>query len=312
MLDCSSEFKYDDRLFKGGFNAFGVGTSLETETKALREVDKETAQYVAQSKRLCEEYNKCVIDKEAYATRAENLRRRMAKVPELLDSLASAKGAADRAKAVSMAYTALVPDEQRVELGMDFSVMAQRPSDPAMVAIRPGTSLPTGTRVWFTVRTTRAAHVYIFQKSPDGTINVLFPDTRMNLSNPMPAGQALRIPPGDAAFKLNDKDIGEEKVFLTASLQPIPSMQAAAGQLSAGQGKVAVLESLSTIPPSNQSSTCNTRALEFDPGSKPGCVRSRGLELDTSGPSTGGASLSMRTEAGDSTIVGVFSFQHTR
>jgi hypothetical protein len=103
----------------------------------------------------------------------------------------------------------------------------------------------------------------------------------------------------------------QRATVLTASLAPIPSMQAAAGQLSAGQGKVAILESLSAIPGSGPSATCNTRALELDAGSKLACVRSHGLELDTSGLSAG-ASLSMRTEAGDSTIVGIFSFQHTR
>jgi hypothetical protein len=311
MLDCSTEFKYDDRILKGGFSVYNIGAQLETETKALREVDQETQKYVAQSRRLCDEYNKCILDRETYATRAENLRRRMDKVPEMLDGLQQASTATARAKAVAVAYQALVPDEQRVELGLDFSVMAARPSEPAPVAIRPGTALATGTRVTFTVRTTRPAHVYLFQRSPDGSVNVLFPDARMNLANPLAADQPVQIPP-QGAFRLNDKDIGEEKVFLAASLQPLASLQQAAGALIAGQTKIAVLESLSSLAPGGASGSCRTRALEFDPGTSPACVRTRALELDASDGSGGQPSLRLRTEAADSTIVGVFSFQHTR
>jgi hypothetical protein len=311
-LNCESEFKYDALKLGGGFQAMGVGVNASTETTALRQIDTETERYAAQARRLCEEYNACVLDKDTYSTRAENMRRRMSKVPELLDSVQHASGDSARAKAVADAYQTLVPDEQRVELQMDFSVMAQRPSESRAAAIRPGDTLPTGTRVSFVVKTSRQAYVYLFQRSPDASVNVLFPDTRIQLTNPIPASQPLRIPSGEASFRLNDKDIGEEKVFLAASLQPLASMQQAVGQVSAGQGKVAVLETLSTIPPSGQDSGCKTRALELEPSGGGGCVRSRGLELDSPAGPSPETSMRIRTEAADSTIVGVFKFQHTR
>lgn len=306
-LSCESEFKYDALNIKGGFQALGVGTNLATETQALRQIDAETERYAAQSKRLCEEYNACILDKETYATRAENLRRRMAKVPELYDQVKSASDS-DRAKALGVAYQVLVPDDQRTELQMDFSVMAMKPDQTQARPIKPGEVLRTNSRVAFVVRTSKAAHVYIFQRSPDGAVNVLFPDDRIGLANPLPAGQALRIPSGDRYYRVNEKDIGEEKVFLVASLQPVASMQKAAGMLSAGNAKVPVLDTLNTIGPGTQPS-CTTRALELE-GAPAGCVRTRGLEYDDAGSQGGGASMSLRTEAADSTIAGVFRFQH--
>jgi len=91
-----------------------------------------------------------------------------------------------------------------------------------------------------------------------------------------------------------------------ASLQPVPSMQQAAGMIAGGSAKVPVLETLNTM----KQGGCNTRALELD-APPSGCVRSRGLTYDDPAPSAGaGSSLSLRTEAADSTIAGVFAFQH--
>src|SRR4051812_44523560 len=82
QLRCESEFSYDATKVEGGFSALGIGSAnAKSETKALRQIDAETERYAAQARRLCEEYNKCVLDKETYATRSENLRRRMAKLP---------------------------------------------------------------------------------------------------------------------------------------------------------------------------------------------------------------------------------------
>jgi hypothetical protein len=127
-LDCSAEFKYDGRKIEGGFSAAGIGgVNAKTEEAALRAIDKETEQYVAQSRRLCDEYNKCVVDKATYSTRSENLRRRMSKAPELLDEVKSAKDEDARRKALAKAYVQLVPDESRRELALDFAVEARSP-----------------------------------------------------------------------------------------------------------------------------------------------------------------------------------------
>ncbi|HVJ92169.1 MAG TPA: DUF4384 domain-containing protein [Labilithrix sp.] len=319
QLDCASEFKYEGRKIEGGFSAAGIGgANAKTEEAALRAIDKETEQYAAQARRLCDEYNKCVLDKATFSLRSENLRRRMSKAPELLDEVKSASDEDSRRKALLKAYTALVPDEARRELGLEFSVEAQRPTDSAPKAIMPGERLPSGTKVAFIVRPSKSAYVYLFQKGPDGKVNVLFPDTRISTKNPLAAGAALRLPPGSANFKLNDKDIGTERVYLVASLDPVVSLDGALQQATSGPPSGALAQVTRADEGGGAAQKGCTRALEFDEGesAKPKCIRSRGLEYDDEpgqgGPSLQPASFRARTEAADSVIVQVFAFEHVK
>lgn len=322
QLDCQSEFKYDGRKIEGGFSAVGLGgANAKTEESALRAIDKETEQYVAQSRRLCDEYNKCVLDKADYATRSENLRRRMSKAPELLDEVKAAPDEDARRKALAKAYTTLVPDENRRELALDFSVEAQKSltgspsaSPSEMKPIAQGEQLATGTKIAFVVRPSKSAYVYLFQKTPDGKVSVLFPDARIPTKNPLSAGSTLRLPPGAASFKLNDKDIGTERVYLVASLDPIASLDGAMEKFGGG---AAPSGALAQVTQAGTSSRGCTRALELDGGDAPPtkCIRSRGLELDDGGAKSATAqpaSFRARTEAADSVIVQVFAFEHVK
>jgi|GEM_PF-2304771 len=318
QLNCESEFKYEGRKIEGGFSLAGLGgANAKTDETALRAIDKETEQYAAQSRRLCDEYNKCVIEKEAYATRSENLRRRMSKVPELYDAVKGATDDESRRKALGKAYRTLVPDEARRELAFDFSVDAQKPSDGSARPIAAGEKLPTGTKVAFIVRPSKAAYVYLFQKSPDGKVNVLFPDTRIGTKNPLPAGSGLRLPPAaGASFKLNDKDVGTERVYVVASLEPMTSLEGAIAKAAGGATPAGAMASVTEAQPEAAARGC-TRALELDEGPAPKCFRSRGFELDEGSSESGGAapqpaSFRARTEAADSVIVQVFAFEHTR
>lgn len=250
----------------------------------------------------------CVLDKETYGTRSENLRRRMSKVPELYEGLKGATDDGARRKALAAAYQELVPDTERRELTLALGVHAQKPTEAGPSVIGVGSALPTSTRVSFTVKMSRPAHLYLFQKAPDGTLNVLFPDARIAAKNPLPAAIELRIPMGGAAFKLNDRDVGTERVYVVASLEPLNSLQAAAERVAAGQKPDGQLASVAAIP--SNGSGCKTRALELDDGAAP-CVRSRGLQLDDAPAGEGKASLRAQTEAADGVLVQVFSFEHT-
>lgn len=309
QLDCSSEFKYEGRNIEGGFQALGVGSAnAKTDEVALRQIDQQTEQYAAQARRLCDEYNACVLDKETYATRSENLRRRMSKVPELYDGVKGAASDDARRKALADAYQQLVPDAERRELSLELSVLAKKPTDSSPVSIGSGSSLPTNTRLSFALKVSRAAHVYLFQKSPDGALNVLFPDSRIGVTNPLGAGAELRIPSGEQSFRLNEKDIGTERVYVVASLDALPSLAQAAQRVASGQRPEGALASVTDMP-SNQGA-CKQRALELDEAA-PGCVRSRGLELDEAPAAGDKPSLRARTEAADGVLVQVFSFEHT-
>ena len=102
QLSCESEFKYEGRRIEGGLSALGVGSAnAKTDETALRQIDQQTEQYAAQAKRLCEEYNACVVDKDTYGTRSENLRRRMAQGAGALRRPEGRDGAGDSRKALA-------------------------------------------------------------------------------------------------------------------------------------------------------------------------------------------------------------------
>ena len=311
QLDCSSEFNYDATNMQGGFSALGIGNlDAKTEVKALHEIDTETQQYIVQSRRLCDEYNKCVVDRETYSLRAENLRRRMAKLPELYEGLKNAADPQAQRKALSQAYHDIVPDESRTELKLNFSILARLPGQSDAAPVLEGSKLPSGSRVSFSVQLSRAAHVYLFQKSPSGSLNVLFPDPRITVQNPVPSGQELRIPQGGASFKLDEKDIGTERVFIVASLEPIGSLAQAVSGLQSGAAPAAPVVRVTEL--SKPADCAKTRALSFDDDAPPaGCSRERGLSFDEDAPPSQRSSVTARSEAGDSVIARVFSFEHT-
>jgi hypothetical protein len=223
QLDCESEVSFDSRKIEGGFSAFGVGANAKTEVIALRQVDDAIQQYVVGWKRLCDEYNKCVLDKEQYAARSDDMRRRLGHVQDLHARVKGAEGEG-RAKAVSEAYDALVPADKRVDLGFEFSVLARLPNEETPHQIRAGAKLPTDSHINFAVRPSTTAHVYIYQQTPKGEVTVLFPSPKNPLRNPLSPDAELTIPP-ETSFRLNDQDIGTERVFIMASLTRVPELE---------------------------------------------------------------------------------------
>jgi hypothetical protein len=316
QLDCSTEVQYNGTDAKVGVNFAGFGgASGDVQQKALREIDKQTGLYIAEARRLCDEYNKCVIDKDTYATRSENMRRRVAQAPELLDGLKNAQGDDAKRLALSKAYRTLVPDDARTEVKLNLSVLAQRPTESVMAPLAAGGSVPTGSRLAFVVDVSQPSYVYLFQKAATGSVDVLFPDTRIPVNNPIPASTTLRIPQGTASFKLDDKDIGTESVYVVVSLHPVSKLAAAADQARAGSAPTGALAQVTAI----DTGCSRQRSLSLDTDAPPegGCVRSRGLSLDDPGapasPAVAApASLHATSEAADDTIATVFRFEHTR
>jgi hypothetical protein len=315
QLSCDAEFQYDARKYQGGFSAFGYGVQADSEAQALHQIDQEVERYVAQARRLCDEYNKCVVDRETYATRSENLRRRIAKVPDLYEKVQAAPADLGRRSAIAAAYDALVPDESRVELALEFSLVAKRPGDADFLVAKPGAVLPTDSRVAIVVKPSRTAHVYLFQKNAAGVIQVLFPNPALSMANPLSASSTVRIP-NEGSFRVNAEDVGTERVYVVASLQPLSELET--GLASLLDGKPApVVSALSAAAPRADcphralDNTPRARGLELAPEPAAPCLRSRGLELNQE-PAGAPVSMQMRTEAGDGTVVFAFPFEHVR
>jgi hypothetical protein len=305
QLDCSSEFRYDATSIEGSVKALGVGLTANSDVKALRAIDEQTAQYIVQARRLCDEYNACVLDRESYSLRSENLRRRMANVPELYEQIRNAPTPEAQRQALATAWTNVVPAAQQTDLEVTLSVLARRPGSGGPVSIREGMTLETGTSVWFVVQPSRTAYLYLFQRGASGTYNTLFPDARMGLQNPIPGGQPIAVPPGGGSYRLDNKDLGLERVYVVLSLSPLNS-------LTTDMAKVAQGVPPSSLETIGGNTNCETRALSFESGpSSNNCVRQRGLVLEpANGSSTDAPSLIARTEAADDVIVRVFTFNH--
>jgi hypothetical protein len=189
---------------------------------------------------------------------------------------------------------------------LDFTALAQRPNEPSLQRILPGASLPSGSRIAFVVQVARQAHVYLFQKSATGAVNTLFPDARIAVKNPLQPGVRMRIP-ATTSFKLDDKDIGPESVYIVASLSPVPGLIGQdGGRTGEPPSASKALTDVTSIDPG-----CRSRSLALEEGAADGCVRPRGLSLDSASPDSE-ASLATRSEAGDDRIATVFTFQHTR
>jgi hypothetical protein len=204
------------------------------------------------------------------------------------------------------------PPDASSPLRLDLVVKAAPPSVDEFRVVGPNEQLATGTRVLFEVRVSRAAHVYLAQRSSASrSVTPLFPNSAIAVTNPIPAGAWIRIPARES-FVLDDQDIGTEAVLALASLQPVTTLDEA---LPTGPGRPRdarrVEAALASAALSNRPGCAGTRGLQLEGGD---CeVRTRGLELPASDPGARPvASARVRAAPGDGTVVVPFSFRHVR
>ena len=280
------------------------------QTAAWQQIDRQRSVLASELRQLCDAYNKCVVDKATYVLRSDELRRRIDEVPALLDVVRNAPSDDARRAALGVAYRKVVPEEARTELHLEFSALARRPGEAAMTSAGPGDSIPTGSQLAFTVGVSRQAYLYIFEKSTSGSIHVSFPDSRISVSNPLAAGAVLRIPQGGAFFRLDDKDLGVESVYLWASLHPIATIaDAVADPGRAAHGASPTLARATAI----DGNCPRHRGLSFEEESpnSSGCLPTRGLSFEAERAAPSAPSLATVTEAADDTIATVYRFNHT-
>ncbi len=236
LIDCASEVAYQGATAQGSLKVGSVASAgASYEEKALRRVDEETERYLAMQSRLCRDYNACALDKDSYQKESRAVRDRLNHIPALLDGLGKAASDDDKAKAVDALYRAVVPADKRLEeVTVSLGVEATLPSGK-QVQVRRGTELPTDSHVTFRVQVSAESYVYIFQVSPEGGLVVLFPNDKIGTRNPLAPGAAERIPSGSGSFRLNEKDIGTEKVYLAVSRREIPRVGQALARVNAGE-----------------------------------------------------------------------------
>ncbi|HVK67167.1 MAG TPA: DUF4384 domain-containing protein [Polyangium sp.] len=314
-VDCSSD------LAAGDIGVLNLASDTATfEDVAIRRISAETEKYVAAHTRLCRDYNACAIDKKTYDEEKKALLGLLSPVSSMIAAVKQASSEEERQAALDTLYQHTVPEaERKEELTLTLSMEAELPESAGggTRTVKPDEPLPTNTRVFFKVDVKPRAYVYIFQNNTSSGLTVLFPDERIGTKNPLEGGQASRIPSGDARFRLNDKDLGFEDIYVAASRTPLRSLDEALARVR--DGKVTrikddkLLDGMKHLPVAEAGAKkdlkCRDVGIER-------CPRIRGLELDLGGasgskPGFKPASFVARTEPGDGLILKVFSFQHT-
>jgi hypothetical protein len=316
QLDCSSEIAYQGVKADGSVSLFSVGSAKGTyEDAAIRKVNDNLAAFVSTQTRLCREYNACVLSRDEYLAEAKKTREVFEAAAHGAEALAAATTSAQKAKALAAVYESVVPEADRPEsLAVRFGVDAELPASLGgrALSLAPGAPLPTGARVAFSFWASRAAHLYVFQRSQSGAVKVLFPDSRIGTANPIAPGNAVVVPTGGRRFVLNGEDLGEETIYLAASVKPLVSLDSALAKVASGQVQRLdgdpVLGRFASVGQGPAKEGCETRSFDLEPS--PNDCPTRGLELEGDAPSGAGASIAARTTPGDDLILQAFRFQH--
>src|SRR5262249_8100841 len=158
--------------------------------------------------RLCGAYLACSMDEAAYQKESASVKERLASLPDLVKAMQSANTYGTKKRALDGLYRGVGPDEKRVEeltfrMGMTGELRAS--AGGKMIDVEPGSTLPTNTRAAFAFEVSHDAYLYIFQKTPKGEVNVLYPDIRIGTKNPLRAGVTVQIPSNGQRFRLNDQ-----------------------------------------------------------------------------------------------------------
>lgn len=344
-IDCDGKPRAaaDCSAAKGDGGSLKVsGAQTKPEETAMSRINASIDELHAEHARMCESYNACKIDEAAYSAGTAPIKERIEALKKAIADMGKADSYGARKRALDVAYRGVVPAEKRVEeLTFRMGLQAELPASlgGAVVDIKPGSVLPTNARVVFSFEVSKDAHLYIFQRTPKDEVTVLFPDKRIGTQNPLRAGTWIDIPPDGKRFRVNEKDIGDENIYIVASLTPISSLDGALQKVKDGAvtkiSEDSVLKAFTTVVPGKAPSEGCARGLEFDSveAAVPACSRTRGLVLDeppqSEKISAGGgkahslgvmsdAKASARnapvmevvTDPGDSVIVKVFPFTH--
>ena len=308
IVDCDAEIAYQGIKTDGEAKVFNFGAKGSFQDTELRRCNDRLQAYIAATTRICRQYNACVLTAEQYRAdaREQNLLLSGA-VAKLVESAPPEK----RKEALEAADVAMsrVGQAPSAPLSFRLTVEAQLPGQPKIVAL-PNYPLPTGTEATFKFEVSRTAFVYLFQVTQSGKVNVLFPDRRIPIPNPLPASAVITLPDPAHTYLLDDKDLGRERVFIVASLQPLQELEETLKKVAAGTVDDITQDSgLTQLAAMDAKSGC-PRSRGFGLAAKTAepetCVSSRGFKL---APSQG-TSFEARAASGDDVVAKAFPFLH--
>jgi hypothetical protein len=264
---------------------------VDTSKQAIRQVDTWVEKYFAAWSTACNDYKNGALTREEYRDESSRIRQAMERFEELALRLQSSQSDDEFATNLRDTWTSLAPAGEGVDLSAALKVMVKRPGASDFVVAPPGVTLPTGTQLYTLLRLEGPANVQFYQVDVRGKTNVIFPDPQIDLKNPLPGGQEIRLP-NNGVFELDDKDLGIEDLHVVVSADAVEAPAPAA--------ESRVIEA-----------DCKQRGLKFVPDA---CPKTRGLVFKGDASSrkieAGGASIAASNAAAQRGIHMVYTFHH--
>lgn len=268
-----------------------ASVDIDTSKQAIREVDGWVEKYFAAWSTACNDYKNGALTREEYRDESSRIRQAMERFEELALRLQSSKSDDEFATNLRATWTTLAPEGEGVDLSAALKVMVKKPGAADFVVAPPGVTLPTGTQLYTVLRLEGPANVQFYQVDVRGKTNVIFPDPQIDLKNPLPGGQEIRLP-SNGVFELDDKDLGIEDLHVVVSADAVEAPAAA----PAGANRVIEAD-------------CKQRGLKFVPDA---CPKTRGLVFkgDTASRKVGDSSIQAQNAAAQRGIHMVYTFHH--
>lgn len=215
-VKCEPMFKYDARALEAEVKAGKFGGNVDTRVEQVREVDNGVERTNARYLSLCNDYRNGAISQEQYSRESEAMRKDATRLEELWMRLESASSQDDFDRTMNEFRDELTLSGSNADMQLDVAIYAKLPDDGDFKVSAQGATLSTGTKVYLNVQSTANAYLYLYQVDPSGKLTVLFPDSQIPITNPLPAGQGVRIPHGSYTYNVNEKDLGIENLHIVA------------------------------------------------------------------------------------------------
>jgi hypothetical protein len=313
-MNCDTVVEFDAQNIEASIDVKNLmSAGVKNAAVVLREVSEAAEESQIQFSQMCELYNGCGLTTAEYRDRLDAGQAHFRAVREKVDLLRAAEGNPEALRhAFAALYETAIPKSAGDILSMEFSAIGAGPSGTSRV-LPSGETLHTGDPIVFGLKVSRKSYAYLFQRKSQGQIEVLFPSASIpGLTNPVAPGTLVRVPPDGQVFRLDDKDLGAETVYVAVSEKPLTDLEAALAQVATNPagGTKGVEIAMVDLFDAGAPECGKTRGLEVS--APKGCgSMTRGLTTSPAPSSTApAASVSGQAVPGDDVILQVFQFQH--